>query len=105
MLASDFRKMAREKLSGKWGTAVKMVLAYMLTFFVIGLVQGLLPETGLLASIISVVDPIYLPPFALTNLRIVLTMGLFSYSALLFSSAIESASPTITHNGLLKRKT
>lgn len=54
MLSSDFRKMAREKLDGKWGTAVKMVLAYMLVFFGIGFVQGLLPETGLLASIISI---------------------------------------------------
>ena len=54
MLSSDFRKMAREKLAGKWGTAVKMVLAYMLTFFVIGFVQGLLPQEGFLSTVISI---------------------------------------------------
>lgn len=54
MLASDFRKMAREKLDGKWGTAVCMVLAYGLVFFVIGFVQGLLPQEGFLAVLASI---------------------------------------------------
>lgn len=54
MLASDFRKMAREKLAGKWGTAVCMVLAYGLVFFVVGFVQGLLPQEGFLALLASI---------------------------------------------------
>ena len=33
MVSSDFRKEAREKLSGKWGKAVCINLAYMLVFF------------------------------------------------------------------------
>lgn len=54
MLASDFRKMAREKLAGKWATAVCMTLAYGVVFFVIGFVQGLLPQEGLIALLASI---------------------------------------------------
>ena len=54
MISSDFRKIARAKLSGKWGTAVCMILAYILVFFVIGLVQGLFSETSFVSLIISI---------------------------------------------------
>ena len=55
MISSDFKQIARRKLDGKWGTAIGMILVYMLTFFVIGLVQGLLPEGSLVSSIISII--------------------------------------------------
>lgn len=54
MVSSDFRKEARTKLTGKWGKAVCIVLAYMLISFAIGFVQGLLPETGIIALIVSI---------------------------------------------------
>ena len=54
MVSSDFRKEARLKLTGKWGKAVCIVLAYLLVSFAIGFVQGLLPETGIIAFIASV---------------------------------------------------
>lgn len=54
MVSSDFRAEAREKLKGKWGKAVGITAAYLLIFFVIGFVEGLL---GLeeFASIINVI--------------------------------------------------
>lgn len=55
MISSDFRKIAREKLSGKWSTAICMVLAYVLTFFLISVLQGFFPETGIISLIISIV--------------------------------------------------
>lgn len=54
MLSSDFRKEARLKLTGKWGKAVCIVLAYLLVSFAIGFVQGLLPKTGIIALIASI---------------------------------------------------
>lgn len=54
MVSSDFRKEARSKLTGKWGKAVCIVLAYLLVSFAIGFVQGLLPETGIIALIASI---------------------------------------------------
>lgn len=54
MISSDFRKTARKKLEGKWGKAVCIVLAYILVSFIIEFVQGLLPETGLLTTIINI---------------------------------------------------
>lgn len=54
MISSDFRKEARLKLTGKWGKAVCIILAYLLVSFAIGFVQGLLPETGIIALIVSI---------------------------------------------------
>ena len=45
MISSDFRTEARRKLSGKWGKAVFIVLAYMALTFVIGFIEGLFPES------------------------------------------------------------
>ena len=59
MISSDFRTEARRKLSGKWGKAVFIVLAYMALTFVIGFIEGLFPESmeeifGLVNTIINV---------------------------------------------------
>lgn len=54
MVSSDFRKEARTKLTGKWGKAACITLAYMFVCFLIGFVQGLLPETGIIALIVSI---------------------------------------------------
>ncbi len=51
MISSDFRAEARRRLSGKWGKAVCICLAFLLTSFVIGFIQGLLPEEGFLALV------------------------------------------------------
>lgn len=44
MLSSDFREEARKRLTGKWGKVAVMVLAYMALFFVIGFIEGILPD-------------------------------------------------------------
>ncbi len=59
MISSDFRTEARRKLSGKWGKAVCIVLAYMALAFVVGFIEGLFPESmeeifGLVNTIINV---------------------------------------------------
>lgn len=59
MISSDFRTEARRKLSGKWGKAVCIVLAYAALTFVIGFIEGLFPESmeeifGLVNTIINV---------------------------------------------------
>lgn len=41
MVSSDFRKEAREKLSGKWSKAVCINLAYMLVFFLFNILESL----------------------------------------------------------------
>lgn len=47
MISSDFRTEARRKLSGKWGKAACITLAYLLVFFVFGIIEGLLfPESA-----------------------------------------------------------
>ena len=55
MLSSDFRKIARRKLEGKWGNAVCILLAYMLVSFIISIIEKIAPETGIIAFILSVV--------------------------------------------------
>lgn len=40
-VSSDFRKEAREKLSGKWSKAVCINLAYMLVFFLFNVLESL----------------------------------------------------------------
>ena len=40
MVSSDFRKEARENLSGKWGKAVCINLAYMLVFFLFNILES-----------------------------------------------------------------
>ena len=42
MNSSDFRRVARERLAGKWGKAIGIVVCYMLIIFVLSFIQGLL---------------------------------------------------------------
>lgn len=65
MVSSDFRAEARRKLSGKWGKAIGIFLAYTLVFFVLGFIQGLLPDS--MQSILSL---------AVTIIEIPLSFGL-----------------------------
>lgn len=44
MKSTNFREEARKKLSGKWGKAACISLAYMFIFFILGLIQGLFSE-------------------------------------------------------------
>ncbi len=44
MLSSDFREEARRRLTGKWGKVALMVLAYAALFFVMGFIEGILPN-------------------------------------------------------------
>lgn len=46
MVASQIRANARQSLTGKWGKAVLMILAYMLIVWVISFVCGLIPGIG-----------------------------------------------------------
>lgn len=52
MISSDFRAEARRKLSGKWNKMALCFLAYLLIFFIIGFIAGLLPDS--LQPIISI---------------------------------------------------
>ena len=45
MISSDFRTEARRKLSGKWGKAVCIFLAYVALTFVIKFIEGLFPDS------------------------------------------------------------
>lgn len=58
MVSSDFRKEAREKLSGKWGKAACITLAYAFIFFILGLIQGLFPDSmqSLLSLVVSIIE-------------------------------------------------
>lgn len=46
MISSDFRIEARRRLSGKWGKAACITLAYLFVFFVLGIIEGLFPESA-----------------------------------------------------------
>ena len=58
MVSSDFRKEAREKLSGKWGKAACITFAYAFIFFILGLIQGLFPDSmqSLLSLVVSIIE-------------------------------------------------
>lgn len=58
MVSSDFRKEARENLSGKWGKAACITLAYAFIFFILGLIQGLFPDSmqSLLSLVVSIIE-------------------------------------------------
>lgn len=45
MRSADFREKAREKMAGKWGKAAIITFCYLLAFFLIGFISGLLPES------------------------------------------------------------
>lgn len=54
MIASDFRAEARRILSGKWGKAALITLAYSFILFAANFVQGLFDKESTMASIISI---------------------------------------------------
>ena len=58
MISSDFRAEARRKLSGKWKKAICITLAYLLIFFVIGMIEGMFPESmkGIFSIITIVIE-------------------------------------------------
>jgi len=58
MVASQIRATARERLTGKWGKGVLIILAYLLVNFGIGFVCGLLSSIG------SILSYIILPPIS-----------------------------------------
>lgn len=62
MNSSDLRKEARNKLSGKWGKAALIALAYAVVFIVIDLVSRHLPESA--QSIVSLIVTIIEIPLA-----------------------------------------
>ena len=54
MVSSDFRKEAREKLTGKWGKAVLITLAYFVLFYVIGLLEE--HTSGFANTVVSILS-------------------------------------------------
>lgn len=64
MISSDFRAEARRKLTGKWGKTACMTLAYLFVFFVLGFIQGLIPEDSILSTIFSILVFIIEVPLA-----------------------------------------
>ena len=58
MILSDFRAEARKQLSGKWGKAVCITLAYFAIVFLIGIIQGVIPESMevLVSIIVLIID-------------------------------------------------
>lgn len=54
MPATEIRKEARESLSGKWGKAVCIVLAYILFTFLLGLVEGIFENSGFIFLLIEI---------------------------------------------------
>ncbi len=63
MVSSDFRKEAREKLSGKWSKAVCINLAYMLVFFLFNILESLCSD--IMQSFLSLVFAIIEVPLSL----------------------------------------
>ena len=64
MTISEIKKEARASLKGKWGKAIKIVLAYSLLSFLVGLVQGFVGEKSLLYNIIDLAFTIISVPLS-----------------------------------------
>ena len=62
MISSDFRAEARRKLSGKWGKAVCITLAYIAICFVLGLIEGFFPDS--METIFSIINLVIEVPLA-----------------------------------------
>lgn len=58
MNSSDFRSEARKKLQGKWGKAVCIFLAYSVLFFLLGFIEGLLPDSmeGIFSLVSTIIE-------------------------------------------------
>lgn len=53
MQTKEFRAIAREKLSGKWGKAVTLFLGYFLIALLLGFVSGLLGDESILSALLN----------------------------------------------------
>ena len=62
MISSDFRAEARRKLSGKWGKVACISLAYIAICFVLGLIEGLFPDS--MESIFAIINIVIEVPLA-----------------------------------------
>lgn len=62
MISSDFRAEARRKLSGKWGKAVCITLAYIAICFVLGLIEGFFTDS--METIFSIINLVIEVPLA-----------------------------------------
>lgn len=54
-MSSELRAKAREKLTGKWGKAACISLAYLVIAFLIGFIQGHVEENSFLSFIVSII--------------------------------------------------
>ena len=54
-MSSELRAKAREKLTGKWGKAACISLAYLVIAFLIGFIQGHVEENSFLNLIVSII--------------------------------------------------
>lgn len=52
MPPSEIRKEARESLTGKWGKAVRIILAYFIISFAMGFIEGIVGEDSVLALLL-----------------------------------------------------
>lgn len=64
MTLSEIRAKARTDLTGKWGKAVLMILAFGLIEFVIGFIIGLFEEVAVVNIVLSIVDLIITLPLS-----------------------------------------
>ena len=63
MNSANFREEARKQLSGKWGKAAILSLAYVFIFIVIGIIESLFPDD--MESVLSLVTTIIEVPLSL----------------------------------------
>lgn len=55
MISSDFRKEAREKLSGKWGQAASITLVYVAILFIINFIQRHVSDSIAMAILVTII--------------------------------------------------
>jgi uncharacterized membrane protein len=65
MTSSEFRAEARRNLTGKWGKAALISLAYFFITFILGFIQGLFKEGSFLNSLMTLVNFIIEVPLSL----------------------------------------
>ena len=65
MTSSEFRAEARRNLTGKWGKAALISLAYFFITFILGFIQGLFKEGSFLNSLMALVNFIIEVPLSL----------------------------------------
>lgn len=94
MISSDFRDEARRKLSGKWGKAVCITLAYAVVFFILGFIEGLFPDSmEFIFSIISFIIEVPLSfGFIISFMKLYNDeeVGVFDFFTLGFSNFAKS---------------